>query len=220
MPALTASLWDTESRCNSHKNSTHHMQNTTQPQITTTTVQHPDAPHWCAIHHIVCLCACLLVFEGSQLRVDTGVWVGSDSSVGAGIDSFYEYLLKVSALQSADLWLGSAFLCMFLLLCRVFNSSWFSGHVCFLPSPSCCAVGWVDVMWSRLFRGIDTMLTGRFGLLFSGKWLPFNCSCMLYILVASTVTLNCLTLSVTPISLIDFRFCVVCSFVEFLLCLF
>ena len=32
---------------------------------------------------------------GNTLDVDTRAWVRTDSSIGAGIDSFYEYLLKV-----------------------------------------------------------------------------------------------------------------------------
>ena len=34
---------------------------------------------------------------GNTLDVDTRTWVRTDSSIGAGIDSFYEYLLKVPA---------------------------------------------------------------------------------------------------------------------------
>ena len=34
---------------------------------------------------------------GNTLNVDTLSWARYDSSVGAGIDSFYEYLLKVHA---------------------------------------------------------------------------------------------------------------------------
>ena len=33
---------------------------------------------------------------GNTLNVDTGAWVRRDSGVGAGIDSYYEYLLKVT----------------------------------------------------------------------------------------------------------------------------
>ena len=32
---------------------------------------------------------------GNTLHVDNAEWVRKDSGVGAGIDSFYEYLLKV-----------------------------------------------------------------------------------------------------------------------------
>jgi mannosidase alpha-like ER degradation enhancer 2 len=31
---------------------------------------------------------------GSMIDVETGVWLGKDSSVGCGIDSYYEYVLK------------------------------------------------------------------------------------------------------------------------------
>ena len=43
------------------------------------------------------------VLVGNTLDVDTLQWVRHDASVGAGIDSFYEYLLKVRAsCQSQD----------------------------------------------------------------------------------------------------------------------
>lgn len=32
---------------------------------------------------------------GNTLDVDTATWVRQDSGIGAGLDSFYEYLLKV-----------------------------------------------------------------------------------------------------------------------------
>jgi hypothetical protein len=32
---------------------------------------------------------------GNTLDVDSGRWVRKDAGVGAGVDSFYEYLLKV-----------------------------------------------------------------------------------------------------------------------------
>ena len=32
---------------------------------------------------------------GNVIDVETGDWVGTMSGVGAGLDSFYEYLLKV-----------------------------------------------------------------------------------------------------------------------------
>ena len=37
---------------------------------------------------------CLLV-AGSVINVETGEWAGRMSGLGAGLDSFYEYLLKV-----------------------------------------------------------------------------------------------------------------------------
>lgn len=35
---------------------------------------------------------------GNTLDVDTKTWVRRDSGIGAGLDSFYEYLLKVGRL--------------------------------------------------------------------------------------------------------------------------
>lgn len=34
---------------------------------------------------------------GNTLDVDTGVWKRLDAGVGAGVDSYYEYLLKVAS---------------------------------------------------------------------------------------------------------------------------
>lgn len=34
---------------------------------------------------------------GNTLHVDSAEWLRKDSGIGAGIDSFYEYLLKVGA---------------------------------------------------------------------------------------------------------------------------
>ena len=36
---------------------------------------------------------------GNVINVVTGEWIGSMSGIGAGMDSFYEYLLKVKLLQ-------------------------------------------------------------------------------------------------------------------------
>lgn len=33
---------------------------------------------------------------GNTLDCDSGAWVRLDAGVGAGVDSYYEYLLKVS----------------------------------------------------------------------------------------------------------------------------
>ena len=42
---------------------------------------------------------------GSMVDVETGVWLGKDSSVGCGIDSYYEYLLKGAILlDDHELW--------------------------------------------------------------------------------------------------------------------
>ena len=42
---------------------------------------------------------------GSMIDVETGVWLGKDSSVGCGIDSYYEYLLKGAILlDDPELW--------------------------------------------------------------------------------------------------------------------
>ena len=35
-------------------------------------------------------------FVGNVINIQTGEWVGQMSGLGAGADSFYEYLLKVS----------------------------------------------------------------------------------------------------------------------------
>lgn len=36
----------------------------------------------------------LSVFTGNVVDIQTGRWVGKQSGLGAGLDSFYEYLLK------------------------------------------------------------------------------------------------------------------------------
>lgn len=36
-----------------------------------------------------------LIFEGNVIDIQTGEWVGQQAGVGAGLDSFWEYLLKV-----------------------------------------------------------------------------------------------------------------------------
>lgn len=38
---------------------------------------------------------CILYVPGHIIDVQTGEWVGEMSGLGAGLDSFYEYLLKV-----------------------------------------------------------------------------------------------------------------------------
>lgn len=35
-----------------------------------------------------------LIFTGNVVNIQTGHWVGKQSGLGAGLDSFYEYLLK------------------------------------------------------------------------------------------------------------------------------
>lgn len=47
----------------------------------------PPAPHPGAL-------TSLLVFTGNVVNIQTGHWVGKQSGLGAGLDSFYEYLLK------------------------------------------------------------------------------------------------------------------------------
>lgn len=37
---------------------------------------------------------CLIVSAGNVVNIQTGHWVGKQSGLGAGLDSFYEYLLK------------------------------------------------------------------------------------------------------------------------------
>lgn len=44
---------------------------------------------------MVCTCNSLLVSVGNVINVETGDWTGKMSGLGAGLDSFYEYLLKV-----------------------------------------------------------------------------------------------------------------------------
>ena len=38
---------------------------------------------------------CLTVTTGNVINIQSGKWVGFMSGLGAGLDSFYEYLLKV-----------------------------------------------------------------------------------------------------------------------------
>lgn len=35
-----------------------------------------------------------VIFLGNVVNIQTGQWVGKQSGLGAGMDSFYEYLLK------------------------------------------------------------------------------------------------------------------------------
>jgi len=44
---------------------------------------------------------------GNTLSVDTGAWARTDAGVGAGIDSYYEYLLKSYLLTGDEAWLGA-----------------------------------------------------------------------------------------------------------------
>ena len=44
----------------------------------------------------VSLLKCVCLFAGNVINIQTGEWVGQMSGLGAGLDSFYEYLLKVS----------------------------------------------------------------------------------------------------------------------------
>lgn len=37
---------------------------------------------------------CVLPIAGNVVNIQTGQWVGKQSGLGAGMDSFYEYLLK------------------------------------------------------------------------------------------------------------------------------
>lgn len=39
-----------------------------------------------------CSCSCFVI--GNVVNIQTGHWVGKQSGLGAGLDSFYEYLLK------------------------------------------------------------------------------------------------------------------------------
>lgn len=39
---------------------------------------------------------CCLFYKGNVINIQTGQWKGQMSGLGAGLDSFYEYLLKVS----------------------------------------------------------------------------------------------------------------------------
>ena len=45
----------------------------------------------CVLVHELCPC----VYLGNVINIQTGQWTGRMSGLGAGIDSFYEYLLKV-----------------------------------------------------------------------------------------------------------------------------
>ena len=44
--------------------------------------------------------------EGNVINIQTGQWVGAMSGVGAGLDSFFEYLLKVKPSNCAVYTLG------------------------------------------------------------------------------------------------------------------
>lgn len=40
------------------------------------------------------LSLCVFYFKGNVVNIQTGHWIGKQSGLGAGLDSFYEYLLK------------------------------------------------------------------------------------------------------------------------------
>jgi mannosidase alpha-like ER degradation enhancer 1 len=40
------------------------------------------------------------LFVGNVINIQTGLWSGKLSGVGAGMDSFYEYLLKAIGMAS------------------------------------------------------------------------------------------------------------------------
>lgn len=42
--------------------------------------------------------SCMVLWIGNVINIQTGEWKGKMSGVGAGLDSFYEYLLKVRAI--------------------------------------------------------------------------------------------------------------------------
>ena len=46
----------------------------------------------------VCVCVCIIicVCAGNVINIQTGEWVGKMSGLGAGLDSFFEYLFKVN----------------------------------------------------------------------------------------------------------------------------
>ena len=41
------------------------------------------------------------IVSGNVIDIHTGEWIGRMSGLGAGIDSFYEYMLKVSCVYFA-----------------------------------------------------------------------------------------------------------------------
>ena len=56
----------------------------------------------CVFSGIICvngnavLLWCFAICAGNVINIQTGEWVGKMSGLGAGMDSFYEYLIKVS----------------------------------------------------------------------------------------------------------------------------
>lgn len=47
----------------------------------------------------------LVDFVGNVINIQTGMWTGKLSGLGAGMDSFYEYLLKAKPLNlMIDVW--------------------------------------------------------------------------------------------------------------------
>ena len=54
------------------------------------------ALHWNFLYHMhEFLYIFFLFMPGNVIDIQTGDWIGKMSGLGAGLDSFYEYLLKV-----------------------------------------------------------------------------------------------------------------------------
>jgi len=63
----------------------------------------------CLEGHLIYYILCLLL--GNVVDIQTGKWVGKMSGLGAGLDSFYEYLLKVEIDFSLEITFEKLWLC-------------------------------------------------------------------------------------------------------------
>ena len=86
---------------------------------------------------------------GNTLDCDSGEWVRTDAGVGAGVDSFYEYLLKVCVCpQGEDAVAGR--MCMFLfffLVCPVASVAAVVVSLCAVKSCGCLNPAVTHASW-------------------------------------------------------------------------
>ena len=60
-----------------------------------THIKSENSVYYCKRSRANDACNSLLIAVGNVINVETGDWTGKMSGLGAGLDSFYEYLLKV-----------------------------------------------------------------------------------------------------------------------------
>lgn len=76
---------------------------------------------------------------GNVIDVETGEWIGTMSGVGAGLDSFYEYLLKVS-LKIRNTPKGRRYECVKKVHVKCLHQNVTELIVCFFCSLTCSLV--------------------------------------------------------------------------------